>query len=242
MKYNIDHKSPLPLHLQVENMLREMVKMPEYQHGALLPGEIELCKKLGIARNTLRQATNKLENEGLLIRKKGVGTRVAEQTFTTYLNNWHSFTQEMNEQGIDFQNLEISTEWVDADSRIAAFMGILERSKILKVSRLRGSEAEPHVYFESYFHPRVGLTGNEDFSQPLYRLLEDKFATIVSLSKERISARLANSLISSKLGIEKDGLILYRERLVFDPGNRPVEFNIGYYRADKFTYAIDIKI
>jgi GntR family transcriptional regulator len=35
--------------------------------------------------------------------------------------------------------------------------------------------------------------------------------------------------------------ILVRERFVYDPGDRPVEYNIGFYRADKFTYSIDIK-
>jgi len=34
---------------------------------------------------------------------------------------------------------------------------------------------------------------------------------------------------------------LVRERFVSDPGNRPIEYNIGFYIAEKFTYSIDIK-
>jgi GntR family transcriptional regulator len=37
-----------------------------------------MAKQLAISRTTLRQALNKLVYEGLLIRKKGVGTKVAE--------------------------------------------------------------------------------------------------------------------------------------------------------------------
>ena len=71
----IDHSSVLPLHYQVEDLLRKLIEQPEYQNGKLLPNEVDIAKKLGISRNTVRQATNKLVYEKLLIRKKGVGTK-----------------------------------------------------------------------------------------------------------------------------------------------------------------------
>jgi GntR family transcriptional regulator len=35
--------------------------------------------------------------------------------------------------------------------------------------------------------------------------------------------------------------VLIRERFVLDPGDRPVEYNIGYYHAERFTYSIEIR-
>src|ERR1700745_1052930 len=99
----IDHKSVLPLHLQVEEILRKLINQPEYQNGKLLPNEVSIAKKLGISRNTVRQATNKLVYERLLIRKKGVGTTVAKNAITTKLNKWTSFTHEMDEKGVVFK-------------------------------------------------------------------------------------------------------------------------------------------
>jgi GntR family transcriptional regulator len=241
MELKINHKSPLPLHVQVEGLLRELIQLPEYQKGQFLPREVELAKKLGISRNTIRQATNKLEYEGLLIRKKGVGTRVAENTVTTNLNQWLGFSQEMNEQGIVFKNYQISVDWLAATPKINAFFGIPENTQVLCLSRLRGDENAPFVYFESYFHPRIGLTGKEDFTRPLYELLENDFHVIPSLSKERIKARLASAITAKRLKIDTNEPVLVRERFVLDPGDRPIEYNIGFYKADKFTYAIDIK-
>lgn len=60
--------------------------------------------------------------------------------------------------------------------------------------RLRGHSKSPIVYFESYFHPRVGLTGNEDFKQPLYEMMEKEHAVVTYVSKEEISAILADKL------------------------------------------------
>ncbi|GAB3550810.1 GntR family transcriptional regulator [Spirosoma fluminis] len=238
--FTIDHSSPIPLHMQVETIMRELIDSEEYQQGKLFPNEIDLAKRLGIARNTVRQAINKLVHEQLLIRKKGVGTKVAKNRITTKLNNWSSFTLEMHDKGVDFQNYKIRASWTLADQDTAEVFGISTDSKVLKLERLRGLEAGPIVYFISYFHPRVGLTGDEDFTKPLYEMLEKDHHTVVVLSKEEISATLADEYLATILHTEPGDPILLRKRIVCDPGDRPVEYNMGYYRADRFTYAIDI--
>lgn len=241
MSLRIEHKSKIPLHLQVEELLRKLIDLPEYKNGAFLPKEVELANRLGVSRNTIRQATNKLEYEGLLIRKKGVGTKVAEQTLSTGLNHWYSFTQEMHDQGVDVESLEVRVEKVEADDKLAKFFNINPKRSVLKLSRLRGLHGEPFVYFESYFHPRIELNLEDNFNMPLYRLLEEKFGIVVERSSEHISARLAGGRMGKKLKVDANAPILFRERYVYDPGDRPVEYNIGYYRSDKFTYSIDIK-
>ena len=228
--------------MQVEKLLRDLIQHPDYNgNGKFFPKEVELAKRLGISRNTVRHAINKLVYEGLLVRKKGVGTKVADNPVTTKLDSWHSFTHEMNDKGIPFRNYDIRVEWVEADKFVADFFSIRKKKKILKMERLRGLEKGPVVYFISYFHPRVGLTGNEDFSKPLYEMLEEEYSTVVSVSKEEISARLADEALAKKLGIKKNAPVLKRKRFVLDPGGRPVEYNVGYYNAEAFTYAIEIQ-
>ncbi len=241
VKLKIDHNSLVPLHAQVEQLLRELIVLPEYQAGGLLPKEVDLARQLGISRNTLRQATNKLEYEGLLVRKKGVGTRVAQNSVTTHLQNWHSFTQEMNEQGVSFKNYELSAQWVEAGEKIARFFMIEPGSLVLQLSRLRGDDSGPFVFFESFFHPRLGLTGKEDFSLPLYDVLESQYHVVPMLSREKIKARSSSGITARRLKIRKGEPVLVRERFVLDAGDHPIEYNIGFYRADKFTYTIDIK-
>ncbi len=241
MNLQINHSSLMPLHAQVEELLRKLIEQPKYRKGEFLPGEIELAKQLGISRNTLRQATNKLEYEGLLVRKKGLGTKVAEKTVTTKLASWHSFTQEMNEKGVAFKNFLNVAETVKCNKKVALFFNIPEDSKVVKLSRLRGNGNSPFVYFESYFHPRIGITDKEDFNRPLYELLETKYITPVALSQEKIKARLATEITARRLKIKQGEPVLIRERFVSDPGNRPVEYNIGFYIAEKFTYSIEIR-
>jgi GntR family transcriptional regulator len=239
MKFKIDHKSIVPLHAQVEQLIREMAIKPEYKNGKLLPNEIDMAKQLGISRNTVRQATNKLVYEGVLIRKKGVGTWFADQSVNTRIKNWSSFSQEMQSKGIKIINYEINVEWVVPDPGVADFFSIPKNIKILKMERLRGREDGPFVFFISYFHPRIGLTGKEDYTRPLYEILEKDYSTVVKISKEELSAISADKFLAKKLRIKPGDPILKRKRLVYDPGSRPVEYNIGYYRADSFVYTIE---
>ncbi|TWR24967.1 GntR family transcriptional regulator [Mucilaginibacter achroorhodeus] len=239
MKYAIDHKSPIPLHIQAEELLRNLISQEEFQNGKLLPNEVELSKLLAISRTTLRQAINKLVYEGLLIRKKRAGTKVNQSTVSSKSNNWLSFSQEMKLRGINIKNFELHVTWVFPDETLANFFEIKADKKVLKMERVRGKSDGPFVYFISYFHPRIGLTGDEDFKRPLYELLELDYSTIASLSKEEISAHAAEEVIAEKLQIEPGEPVLFRKRFVFDQGERPIEYNLGYYKADSFVYTVE---
>lgn len=240
MSLKIDHKSKLPLHVQVEELLRRLISEPEYQNGTFLPKEVELANRLGVSRNTIRQATNKLEYEGLLARKKGVGTKVAQRQLSTSLQDWQSFTKEMSKRGIATSNLLLTLEKVKADEKLAGFFNIPVNTPICKLSKLKGVDGEPIVYFESYFHPRITLSETDDLNQPLYELLSERFDIIVVRSSEHISALVAGD-VAEKLDVDAICPVLFRARYVYDPGDRPIEYNVGYYRSDKFTYSIEIR-
>lgn len=239
MKFSIDHKAPIPLHAQVEALLRELIKEEEYQNGKILPSEVEISKQLAISRSTVRQAIKKLVFEGLLVRKKRAGTKVAPIAVSSKSNNWLSFSQEMKVRGIPIKNFELHITWVNPPEPVANFFEINKDRQVLKMERVRGRPEERFVYFASYFHPRIGLTGEEDFKRPLYEMLENEHSVIATLSKEEITAKLADSFMAEKLGVEVGDPILFRKRFVFDQGERPIEYNIGYYKADSFIYTVE---
>ena len=239
MKNSIDHKSPIPLHIQAETALRELIATDEYKKGKILPNEVEMAKLMAISRTTLRQAINKLVFEGLLVRKKRRGTKVADGSVSSKSNNWLSFSQEMKLRGIPIKNFELHVTWVYPDEDLAVFFDIKADKKVLKMERVRGRPEEPFVYFASFFHPRVGLTGDEDFKRPLYELLEHEHSIVATLSKEEISAKAADSFIADKLRIPVYSPVLFRKRFVFDKGERPIEYNLGYYKADSFIYTVE---
>jgi len=239
MELKIDHNNNIPLHLQVENLLRKLINQKEYQKGKLLPGEVELSKQLKISRSTLRQATNKLVNEGLLVRKKGFGTKATIKGVLGKAKNWFSFSQEMAALGVKVQNFELHVNWVVPDEEILFFFNLNPGTKILKLERLRGKVGFPFVHFISYFNPQIGLTSDNDFSKPLYELLEQKYNVKASISYEEISAIIAPEKICDELSISKVEPVLFRKRFVYNQNKQPIEYNCGYYRGDSFVFTVE---
>ncbi|MDR2563857.1 MAG: GntR family transcriptional regulator [Prevotellaceae bacterium] len=239
MKIVLDYENKTPLYAQIETQIRTAIKGAEYIRGKKLPNEVDLAKRLGVSRNTVRQAINKLVYEGLLVRKKGIGTVATKMSITSMARNWLSFSQEMKALGIEIKNYELFIGWTKPSEELRFFFDVEENQKILRLERLRGNVENPFVYFISHFNPRIGLTGNEDFTRPLYEILEKDYNTVVKLSKEEISAKIADTQLADKLELKPGDPILIRKRFVYDPGGRPVEWNVGYYRADSFVYTIE---
>jgi len=239
MRYSIDHKSSVPLHMQAEALLRQLITEEQYQNGKNIPNEVDLANMLAISRTTLRIAINKLVFEGLLVRKKRAGTKVAPGAVSSKSNNWLSFSQEMKLRGIPIKNFELHVSWELPDGNLASFFDIKPDEPVLKMERVRGRPEEPFVFFASYFHPSVGLSPDDDFKRPLYELLEQDHAVIATLSKEEIRAIGADEHIAKKLLVPVGSPILFRKRFVYDQDERPIEYNVGYYKADSFIYTVE---
>jgi len=238
---DIDHNSHVPLHVQVEQILRKLIQQEEYQNGKLLPGEQEMSKKLGISRNTFRAAMNKLVYEGLVVRKKGIGTKVNDDVVQTRLTAWTSFTKEMNAKGRPFSDIDKRVSRVKAPDEVAEYLGIKEHTEVQKLERLRGEHEQPVVLFTSYFHPRIGIPEGETFDGPLYELLEDKYHAVPAIAKEKIIAQLPDKGLRKRLQMDNNTPVLIRKHLACDAAERPIEFCYASYRADKFIYQITIE-
>ena len=71
---------------QVYNQLLEMIIRKELKPGDRLPSEMALCDQMGVSRNTLRAALNKLDALGFTVSRQGGGTYVKEVDSDVYLN------------------------------------------------------------------------------------------------------------------------------------------------------------
>jgi GntR family transcriptional regulator len=242
MDFSIDHASSAPLHVQVEELLRQVMQDEEYQQGKLLPPEAQMATDLKVSRNTVRAAISRLVQEGLLERTAGVGTRVIKQSIATNLTDWASFTGEMLEKGIKVETFSLEVSKASASVEVLRGLGLPENEEIalLRMARVRGYNGIASVYSISWFHPRTGLSVDDDFSMPLYELIRKRSGIVADLSREEIIATAAKEEIALRLQYDVGMPILERRRLVEDAKGRKIEYNLNYYRGDRFTYSIQI--
>lgn len=239
----IDHGSPEPLHVQVESMLRELLKEPKYSKGELLPPETGIARQLGVSRNTIRAAISRLVQEGVLERKAGRGTRFVNQPLRTSLMRWPSFTHEMQRRGLVVEVFSLSSGKVRATEDVAQALRLPDEERkatITKMERVRGYGEIPAVLSISWFHNRCNLKPDDNFTKPLYELIHEKSGLLVDSSEEEISAAIAGKDLAEKLGCAPDDPVLVRKRIVRDAAGKEIEYNLNYYRADRFVYGLTL--
>jgi len=67
-----------PKYLQIVESLRSAIAAGQYRSGGRMPSEAELVRRFGVSRMTAVKAVQQLQQEGLLVRRAGSGTYVAE--------------------------------------------------------------------------------------------------------------------------------------------------------------------
>ena len=75
---DLDRSSPVPLWFQAAQQLEAAIDRGDLRPGQRLDNEIELADRFGLSRPTLRRAIEALVGQGLLVRKRGVGTQVVQ--------------------------------------------------------------------------------------------------------------------------------------------------------------------
>ena len=236
----LDRNSQTPLHLQIERLLRRMASAPAYRNGKRFPTEPALAKELKVSRNTVRAAMSRLESEGMLERKPRVGTRVAPARPHVSLAEWYSFSGEMRRQGVEVQDFELCVRHEPADPEIAAALGIDDGRRVWLLHRVRGWDDVPAVVSDSWLHPGLHLKGLEDFRRPLYQVIGEAGGAAPAVSREEITATAAGAPIAKALHIGKSDPVLVRRRVILDAHGRPMEFNVNYYRTDRYTLTLDL--
>lgn len=77
MQIKLDHRSGVPLYMQIKNQIARDIRNQTLTTGDRVPTEREMAKKLGTSRNTVSAAYHLLEQDGYLVSHQGRGTFVA---------------------------------------------------------------------------------------------------------------------------------------------------------------------
>lgn len=75
----VERNSPMPAWAQVMRDVRRRIEEGELESGSRMPTENELAISYGVSRITIRQALADLAAEGLVDRRQGTGTFVAQR-------------------------------------------------------------------------------------------------------------------------------------------------------------------
>ncbi|WP_368506103.1 GntR family transcriptional regulator [Alkalihalophilus sp. As8PL] len=238
----IDKNSPLPIYSQIEECIKGQIMNGELNPGDVLPPEREYSEQFDVSRMTIRQAINNLVNEGLIYRKKGSGTYVAEKKFEQPLQGLTSFTEDMKARGLTPSSKLLKFELIPASAKIAATLQIAEYTPVYEIKRIRLADNIPMALETCYISANLikGLT-EEIINQSLYQYIEEKLRLVIGEATQVIESALANDAEVELLHINKGDSILLIERCTYLKNGTPFEIVRSSYRADRYRFTSQLK-
>ncbi|NLM75230.1 MAG: GntR family transcriptional regulator [Clostridiaceae bacterium] len=245
----INRDSPVPLYVQLEEIIEKAIKNGEYKDGDRLPSENKLCSKYGVSRITVRQALNMLEQKGLVYTVQGKGTFVKEIVIDQYLYNVINFGKILLDKGL-VGHTRISSYYPDSSNKNAEMMfGANLSGHIANLNLIGYIIKTPAVYYQSFVNTETG--------QKLYncaRKLEMEGAAFstydlyshIGISIENIDQKItavkAGKILGKILEIPAGSPLLVLESKLYTSGGTPLEYKLGYYRSDKFAFYLNRKL
>ena len=150
--------SDIPLYAQLVGIIKRSISTGALPVGALLPSEAELCRCLSISRNTVRQAIGELEDEGLVVRKRGRGTFVADPA-TNRRGVRYSFTTEVSSMGKVPSSTLVDFAVEVPKPTVCEKMELREGTPVYCFTRVRNVDGEPLIletsYYPQYIYPNL---------------------------------------------------------------------------------------
>jgi len=159
----------------IKAALRERIAQGGWQPGVRLPSERELVQTFGCARMTVHRALRELEEEGLIERRQGSGSYVAELHPISNLLQVRDIHDEIRERGHAHTTRVCQVAREKADARTAAAMRLPRGAAIYHVQLVHFESGVPIQLEDRHVNPALAPDlMTRDFTQvtPSFVLFE----------------------------------------------------------------------
>jgi GntR family transcriptional regulator len=229
-----------PLYARLKVALRQLIAAG-MKAGDQLPTEAALCERYGVSRITVREAMQVLEAEGVIVRRQGRGTYVADPRPREPAAYFGSARHGSGAHDLDGVGEIISCEVLEADLRIGGRLDLVPGTPVYRIRSRRLNDGQPVCYQVSYV-PQLLLGPVEpDGFEPrsLYARLERALGDTIEEAQEAVDVVEADRYRAQRLGVKLRTPLLLIERVVYSRGGIAVEYSRSFYnpRMVSLTFA-----
>ncbi len=229
----------LPIYIQIHDDIKRKIEENIWKVGDRIPSERELSLHFGVSRMTLRQAIQNLSDEGILERKVGSGTYVANRKVQEKMTGTTSFTEIMLSQGRQPSSKVTSYFVTSPSSSEIEKLALSENQLVLRMERIRYADGIP-ICFELASIPEtlINQFTKESITNSFYRILEDEGFKIGG-ANQTISATEASEKIAEFLNIKRGDAVLRLRQVSFFDDGRPFEYVRTQYVGSRFEFYLE---
>ncbi|HUE98516.1 MAG TPA: GntR family transcriptional regulator [Anaerolineales bacterium] len=222
--------------------LRQAIIGGTFRPGSQLPTEAELCEMLSVSRTVVREALRVLEDDGLVVRRHGVGTFVRNQPILKNLNFNFGITEMIESAGLKAGASHLGLQRGIADKEKAEQLRVEPGTPLITVERVRTADGYPVVYSldtltESLIQ-RAGFDPQLLLTESIYNLLQTSLGPVIEYGVARLLPVTAPRHVVEKLQLPPNALALYIVQTDYSSSDEPLVYSCEYHLPDAFDFIV----
>lgn len=231
-------RSGVPAYQRIQSSIRKRIDAGQLRPGDPVSSERDLAKLHQVSLMTARHALATLEHEGIVERRRGIGTFVA--TPKIHFNKLMSYTEQMAARSLSAGSKVLSLKIIDNEPEIAARLSLSPADPIIKLERLRHAAEEPYAFETCYLSSKgfPELVNAPLGRESLFAILERNYEVKLGYADEEIDATAADQQLAELLGVRRGEPLLRIRQVISSTTGKALIYVLGIYRSDRHNFVI----
>jgi GntR family transcriptional regulator len=230
----------LTAYQEVKQKITEDLVRGRYRMGQALPAEKDLAKELDVSIGTLRKAVDELVAEGIVIRRQGRGTYIAEHDAKRLLYYFFHVVRWDSDKKTYPRVETASFESGQANKEESLMLAIKEGAPIWRIVTRLYLEDEcvmiDHIALDKKRFKKLTRSEFDKRKGSIYQLYQMHYGQSVVKTNERLRAGLAGRQMSTWLKLKPESPVLHIRRVALDIQDKPIEWRISTLNTSRHEY------
>jgi len=230
----------LTAYQEVKQKITEDLVRGRYPMGQALPAEKDLSKELDVSIGTLRKAVDELVAEGIVVRRQGRGTYVAEHDLKRLLYYFFHVVKHDADKKVNPRVELVSLTSAVATKEEASKLQIKEGSPVWRITNRLSLEGRcvmiDQITLEKKRFKNLARSDFTDRTGSIYQMYQAQYGQTVVRSSERLRAGVAGKQHAEWLSLSPDSPVLIIRRVAMGLQDDPIEWRVSTLNTTQHEY------
>lgn len=229
----------------IANEIKFYLLKNKTKEGEKLPSERELAEIFDVQRATIRNALTVLEEEGIIEKKERSGRYMGHPRIKTNLQQIKSFSDKLNDMGIETKNKLLSFESMEVDKELSKKVKLPIGTPIYKITRVRKVMKEnekipiaiEYAYIPEDIAPKLLKYDVEEGS--LFSILINEYKVIPQKEEQTIEIVYADEFEAKNLKVDKLTALVKKSGTTYDSQGNIIQYLHSIMNKDWVEFELD---
>jgi GntR family transcriptional regulator len=233
-----NQRNEIPAYRRIQNAVLKRIESGELKAGDAIDSERWLAKIHQVSLMTARHALASLERDGIVERRRGIGTFVAAPKI--HFNKLMSYTEQMASRSLTAASKVLFAKVSENESEAAARLSLPPTSSVIKLERVRHAGGEPFALETCYLNAAefAGLLDTPIGRESLFGILERNYKVELGYADEEVDATAADARTAELLSIPRREPLLRIRQVIYSTKGKAIMYVLGFYRSDRHNLVI----